>query len=365
MTYKSRKRSQKKVGRIKMETGMKKKGKKKIIEIVLTATILAAGCFIFYRVGMGKGTNTKTGQNEVLTFSLAEVHTKDFPATVADEKFAELVSEQTNGRIIITVVPDAQLGEETGVIEQLQAGELGFARVSAAPVAEYSDKMNVLLMPYLFKNSDHMWRVLDGEIGDEMLDAVSEAGLTGLSWYDSGARSFYSKKKITSMEDLENARFRVQTSSMMYAMCEALGCVPKTVPENEIVSEVRKGVIDGAENNLLTYASYEQFKVCPYYLVDEHTRIPDILVGSQAVMEGISEEDQEIIRACAKEAAVYERQLWQDKETEVMEDLTMQGVTFIQLSEAERMKMKNSCVELYSEFTEQYQDIIKKINDLG
>ncbi len=338
---------------------MKKSGYKLIGLFIIIIIII-----ILYIITIQKKKNSMLDNQGLIqkTYYLAEVHSSDYPATQADYKFVELVKEKTQGRIDIVVYTNAQLGEETQVAENLLYGSLDFARVSIAPVAEYSDELNALMLPYLYKDSEHMWKVLDGEIGQNMLLAVEDSGLIGLSWYDSGARSFYASTPISTLEGFENTNFRVQTSSMMFSVCEALGCIPKTLPESEIANEVKRGKIDGAENNLLTYYSYEQYKVCPYYILDEHTRIPDILVGSKEALKDISEEDMALIKECAKEAEKYERELWTQKESEVMELLKKEGVTFIRLSEEERNKMKEACEGLYSEFAGEYEDIIREIS---
>ncbi|MFA9377659.1 MAG: TRAP transporter substrate-binding protein DctP [Lachnotalea sp.] len=334
-----------------------------LVIIIVVSIVLIVTSFITKHKKINSTLDDEDSVQKI--YYLAEVNSSDYPTTQADYNFAELVKEKTQGRVAIEVYTDATLGEETEVIEKLQYGTLGFARVSIAPVAEYSDALNALMLPYLYKDSEHMWKVLDGSIGQNMLASVEEAGLIGLSWYDSGARSFYSSKDISTLEEFKQTTFRVQTSSMMFAVCEALGCIPKTLPESDIVDEVKRGKIDGAENNLLTYYSYEQYKVCPYYIMDEHTRIPDILVGSKEALQDVSEEDMKIIRECAKEAEVYERDLWEKKEKEVMELLRNEGVIFIQLSDEEREKMKTACEGLYSEFAGDYDETIYKINEIA
>lgn len=135
-------------------------------------------------------------------FSYAENQTADYPTTLGAMRFAELVEERTNGRIRILVLCDGRLGAEADVIEQMQYGGIDFARVSLSQLAEYVPRLNVLQMPYLYTDSEHMWRVLDGEIGAEFLEGVSSYDLVGLSWYDAGARNFYnSVKPITCLED--------------------------------------------------------------------------------------------------------------------------------------------------------------------
>jgi tripartite ATP-independent transporter DctP family solute receptor len=307
-----------------------------------------------------KDSNVQT----TVSFQLAELQDDTYPTSLADKKFAELVSERSNGRIQIEVVTNGQLGEEADVVEKLQNGTIGFARVSIAPMAEYVDALNALMLPYLYKDDAHMWRVLDSSLGDEMLASVSDAGILGLAWYDSGARSFYFKDKVENLAQIEDKNIRVQTSSLMFAMCEAVSCNPMTGMENEIMQDIRIGTLDGAENNIPTYASFNQYEVCKYFLMDEHTRIPEILAGSEAALEGLSKEDLQMIQECAKETQEYEKEQWAEAEKQAKQMLVDKGVVFITLSDEERQKFIDVCVSLYDEFGSEYQAIIDQIKEL-
>lgn len=301
----------------------------------------------------------------VYIFKLAEIHEENYPTSLADKKFAELVYERTKGKIRIDVYTDGILGEESDVIEQLQYGTIAFARVSIAPMAEFSDSLNALMMPYLYIDADHMWKVLNSPLGVTMLESISAAGMVGLAWYDSGARSFYTKEKVESLADLSGLKIRVQTSSLMFAMCEALDAIPKTMAENQIYNAIKSGTIDGAENNIPTYASFKQYEVCKYFILDEHTRIPEILAGSEVALENLSNEDMNIIKKCAKETQEYEREQWKLAENKARDNLIAAGVTFIQLSEDVKQEFLEACDSLYEEFGSDYKEIINEIRNMG
>jgi tripartite ATP-independent transporter DctP family solute receptor len=300
-----------------------------------------------------------------IVFKLAELHGGDYPTSLANKEFARMVRERTNGRIQIEEYADGALGEEIDVIEQLQYGTIGFARVSIAPMAEFSDKLNALMMPYLYEDGVHMWKVLNSSLGAEMLQSVSAAGMVGLAWYDSGARSFYLKHRIDTLEELARLKIRVQTSSLMFAMGETLGAIPKTIPESQIYMAVQNGTIDGAENNILTYESFAQYEVCKYFILNEHTRIPDILVGSETALQNLDKTDMEIIKACAKETQEYERKLWEESESEARTNLEKKGVTFVELSEDAKQAFRDACEPLYLEFALGYEDIIVAIQEMA
>ena len=212
--------------------------------------ILAASC-----AGRSKdSTAQKTVPEFVLTY--AENQAEDYPTTQGAYKFAELVYEQTGGRVEIQVNAGGVLGDEKTVIEQLQFGGVDFARVSLSPLAEFVPKLNVLQMPYLYTGADHMWKVLEGPIGDDFLNSFDGSGLIALSWYDAGARSFYNSiKPIEKLEDIKGMTIRVQESELMSDTVRALGAVPVPMIYGEVYSGLQTGKVDGAENNWPSYES--------------------------------------------------------------------------------------------------------------
>lgn len=333
--------------------------------LVSIGVVLALGCSIIGTINIARHIkiNSKSKQNRV--FNLAEVHGADYPTSMANQRFADLVKEKTEGKIQIEVYTDGVLGEETEVIKEMQKGTIAFGRVSIGPLAEYVDSLNALMLPYLYQDSKHMWKVLDSPLGEGILESLGEVGLTGLAWYDSGARSFYLKEGIVKKEELQNKKIRVQKNSLMYAMCEALGVWPQSLPESEIYLAILEGSLDGAENNIPTYETYKQYEVCNYYILDEHTRIPDMLMVSDVIMEQLSKENQRLIREAAKEAGMYERMLWDEREQEATVRLKEKGIQFITLSGETKAQLKKACDSLYDEFGYQYEAIIKQIEAMA
>lgn len=317
-----------------------------------------------------------------VTLKLSEVHAEGYPTTLADQEFARLVEERTDGRIRIDVYSGGALyGEETGAIEALQLGDLAFSRVSASPVSSYVPAMNAIQMPYLYKNADHMWAVLNGEIGQKMLSEVqaSGSGLVGLCWYDAGARSYYTNKPVTCVEDMKGLKIRMQNNRMMVAMTNVLGGVGVTgIGPNEVYSAITQGTIDGAENNWPTYQNMGDYEAAPYYVLDKHTMVPEILLASEAVLAELDEADVEIIKACAKETQEYEKQKWAEKEASSEQIVRAAGCTITELTpEAfaefqEAMTRPVTGVEgiddgksLYEMYGGAYQDVIDAIIAVG
>lgn len=317
-----------------------------------------------------------------VTLKLSEVHAEGYPTTLADQEFARLVEERTDGRIKIDVYSGGALyGEETGAIEALQLGDLAFSRVSASPVSSYVPAMNAIQMPYLYKNADHMWAVLNGEIGQKMLSEVqaSGSGLVGLCWYDAGARSYYTNKPVTCVEDMKGLKIRMQNNRMMVAMTNVLGGVGVTgIGPNEVYSAITQGTIDGAENNWPTYQNMGDYEAAPYYVLDKHTMVPEILLASEAVLAELDEADVEIIKACARETQEYEKQKWAEKEASSEQIVRAAGCTITELTpEAfaefqEAMTRPVTGVEgiddgksLYEMYGGAYQDVIDAITAVG
>ena len=317
-----------------------------------------------------------------VTLKLSEVHAEGYPTTLADQEFARLVEERTDGRIKIDVYSGGALyGEETGAIEALQLGDLAFSRVSASPVSSYVPAMNAIQMPYLYKNADHMWAVLNGEIGQKMLSEVqaSGSGLVGLCWYDAGARSYYTNKPVTCVEDMKGLKIRMQNNRMMVAMTNVLGGVGVTgIGPNEVYSAITQGTIDGAENNWPTYQNMGDYEAAPYYVLDKHTMVPEILLASEAVLADLDEVDVEIIKACARETQEFEKQKWAEKEASSEQIVRAAGCTITELTPEAFAEFQDAMTRpvtgvegiddgksLYEMYGGAYQDVIDAITAVG
>ena len=300
------------------------------------------------------------GNPEFVLF-YAENQTENYPTTLGANYFADRVYERTEGRIKVIVKYGAELGSESEVIRQMRYGGIAFARVSLSQLAEYIPEMNILQMPYIYSSSEHMWRVLDGEIGDEFLSKTESNGVKGLSWYDAGARNFYSTRPIRCLEDIEGMNIRVQESAMMADMVSALGAVPSKIVYSEVYSAFEKGIVDGAENNWPSYESMRHYKVARYYTIDEHTRVPELQLCSSAIWDKLSSSDQEIIMECARESALYERELWAEREKSSRKVAEDSGITVIELSPKEKQRFRDAMSEVYSRYCQDQMDMLERI----
>jgi tripartite ATP-independent transporter DctP family solute receptor len=325
---------------------------KKVLLLVLALSlVLAATAF-------AKG----EGEEEMakpIVMKLGETHAADYPTTQGDQKFADLVKERTNGRIIIEVYPAKQLGEETAVIEQVQIGAIEFTRVSISPMAAFYKPFDALQMPYLYRNADHMWKVLNGSIGQRFLDSVASANFVGLCYYDGGQRSFYTKPLVTKPGDLKGLKIRVQESALMVGLVQSFGAVAQPMPFGEVYSALQTGVIDGAENNFPSYDTTGHYEVAKYYVMDSHTRVPEILVASKIAFDKLSPEDQAIIKQAAKDSVEYQKKLWAEKVGVSRKKVEAAGCTITEL--ADNSAWQAAVQPMYDALPADLQAVVKEI----
>ncbi|SMC86877.1 TRAP transporter substrate-binding protein [Sporomusa malonica] len=305
--------------------------RKKLIAGVLSLMLagsLFAGCG-----SKDTGSAEKKAEGAKYTFRLAETHPADYPTTLGDKKFAELVNERTKGRIKIEVFPSSQLGEEKAVIEQVQLGAIEFTRVSSSPLAEFNKAFGVFSLPYIFDNDAHMWKFLSGEAGNKMLDGLEKSKMKGLAYYSSGSRSFYTKKPVTKVEDLKGLKIRVQQNKINMDLISSLGASATPMPYGEVFSGLQTGVIDGAENNSPSYLTANHYQAVKNYILDGHQRVPEVLLISKVTWDKLSEEDRKIIKQAAIDSVTTQRELWGKFEKESMDKLKANGVVVTEVTD--------------------------------
>ncbi len=303
---------------------------------------------------------------EAMVLRLAETHPGDYPTTLGDMEFARLVEEKTDGRIKVEVYHSKQLGEEKDVIEQVQFGAIDFTRVSVGPMTEFSPELAVVALPYIYASADHMWEVLNSKIGDDFLSGLESSNFVGLGWYDGGARSFYnSVRPVKTLEDLEGLKFRVMQSEMMVDMVEALGASPTPMAYGEVYSSIQTNVIDGAENNWPSYDTSSHFEVAQYYTLDEHLRVPEILIASKIVMDKVSAEDLALIKEAALESQMVQRELWAEKEAVSEAKIREAGNEIYELPAEEKAKFAAAMAPVWEKHAAGYENIINAIQAMA
>jgi tripartite ATP-independent transporter DctP family solute receptor len=296
-----------------------------------------------------------------IVMRLAETHPQDYPTTKGDYEFARLVKERSNGRIVVEVFHSKQLGEERAVIEQVQLGAIDMTRVSISAVSAFVRDLDAFQLPYLYRDAAHMWKVLDGPIGQEILKKHEAFNFVGVGWFESGSRNFYTKKQVKAVGDLKGMKIRVQQAPLMVGMVEALGAVATPLPYGEVYSALQAGVVDGAENNWPSYLTTSHFEVAKYFIVDEHTRVPEITVGSKKVFDKLSKEDYALILKAMKDAQPFQFKLWVDFEKVAEKTVKEKGSTVTQVSAAEKQKFVNAMKPLYDKQPAEIMAVVNKI----
>lgn len=321
-------------------------------KIFLIGSIMA---FIFSLCGCGS-------RQAETTLIMADVQEGTHPTALACDEFARLVNERTDGRIEIEVYHGQTLGTEAEQIAQVTVGGIDFVRVSS-PVSTYYDDIKAFQALYLYGSEDDMWQVLDGEIGTEMLkaDELISNGIEGLCWISGGSRNFYNDVgPITCPDDLSGLSIRVNTDSM-FAFLEKCGAKGVNVSYGDIYNAISDGTIDGAENNWPSYISTGHYKVAPYISVDEHTRIPEMIVASTETMNSLSDRDQQIIRECALEVGKLQREWMQEYDQEAIRQAEEAGCQITYLTEEQIAQFQAVAESVNADVSAQYLDVINRI----
>lgn len=338
--------------------------KKKITALLLVVALMCmniAGC------GTSGVTHSKdaTAENPMiltLAHGLSETHS----VHIAMMQFAEQVKEETNGRIIIKIYPNGQLGSETENLEQLQAGVLAMTKVSAPGLATYNEAYNLFGLPYIFDSTEDFYQVMDSEEMRDFFLSTEDDGFVTLTYYTSGARSFYTKDKpIRKPEDLKGIKIRVQDMKSQTDMLTALGGTPVAMSYGDIYTALSTGIIDGTENNETALTIGKHGEICKVYSVDQHAMIPDVMVMSSKIWNNIAPEDQEIILECAENATQSHKVMWDEAIEEAIADAKEMGVEFIY--DVDKEAFKEATADMVSTYSENYPgvaDLLKTIEEI-
>ena len=245
-------------------------------------------------------------------------------------KMGEDLNKLSNGKLKLEIYPSQQLGTERQCLELLQIGSLDMTKVSVGVLENFAPKMRVLGLPFLFRDREHSFAVLDGPIGQQLLNEGEQYWLKGLGYYDAGSRSFYTKDKpIHTPEDLEGQKIRVMESVTAMDMVSGLGGSPTPISWGELYTALQQGVVDGAENNPPSFYLSRHYEVAKYYTLDEHTVLPDVLLAGTQLWDKLSTEEQGWLKQAVATSVVYQRKLWLEAENEALEAVEKAGVQII------------------------------------
>jgi len=296
-------------------------------------------------------------------FRSADIHPDGYPTVDAVKFMGERLKALTGGKHTIKVFNNSALGNEKDTIEQTKIGALAMTRVNIAPMNNICPETQVPTMPFLFRSKEHMRKVLDGPIGEEILAACAPQGFIGLAYYDSGARSLYTAKKpVKTLADAKGMKIRVQQSDLWVALLEAMGANATPMPYGEVYTALKTGLVDGAENNWPSYESSRHFEVAKYYSMTEHSMAPEMLLFSKRVWDTLTPEDQKAIRQAAKESVPYMRKLWDEREQKSEALVKAAGSQIIQVDKASFQKAMQP---VYDKFITdaKLKTMVKRIQD--
>lgn len=243
---------------------------------------------------------------------------------------AERLAELSGGTMQIDIYPSGQLGSERELMELLQIGSLAMTKVSTSPMESFVPEMKIFSLPYVFRDEDHFWRVLNSPLGKKLLVSGESVRLRGLTYYDAGARSFYTTEKaIHSPSDLKGMKIRVQKSQTSVEMIAALGGSATPISWGELYTALQQGVVDGAENNPPSFYRSKHYEVSRYYTLDEHTFVPDLLIISSHIWQNLTPQQQAWLQQAADESLITQRKLWAEDTELALQEIEKAGVEII------------------------------------
>ncbi|MGJ9459688.1 TRAP transporter substrate-binding protein [Oceanobacillus sp. CF4.6] len=332
-----------------------------IIMLLSVITLLAACSGDSETSDADNGDGETSGESIELKY--AEVNPEGHPMTDAAEKFAEIVNEKSDGRISINVYPAGQLGNETENMEGLQMGSIDFMRANPSVIANFGiEKMNVLSLPFIFEGREHLWNVLDSDIGDELKEDInsSDTGFQTVMFVEEGARNFFfTDKVVKTPADMEGIKVRVQENELMVDLVEALGASPTPVSYSELYSALQTGIVNGAENPPAAYLANAFYEVADKLTLNQHVFAPNFILTSSNTWDELSEADQELLFEAGKETESFVKEIAQEADDAALAELEEKGV---EITEVDDPKAWQDAVQpLYEKHGAGYEELIERI----
>src|SRR5947209_9299263 len=301
-----------------------------------------------------------------LVLKASDVHPLGYPTVEAVVRMGKALEAGSGGRLSIQMYPSMQLGGEKEMIEQAQVGALAIARVSVGPMGPMVPELNVFNLPFMFRDDAHMEKVIDGEIGSELLKKLTDhptSGLVGLCWMNAGTRHVYnSKKPIKAVEDLKGLKIRMMGNQVFVDTMNALGGNGVAMGFDQLVSAMQTGVVDGAENNYPSYDTGQHYRYAKYYSLTGHLMIPEILVFSKKTWDTLSKDDQALIAKFAKEAQQEQRKLWYAMEEKSRSEMEKAGVEIVNIDD--KKPFQDAVKPVWEKYAKQHAELIKRIQDV-
>ena len=334
---------------------MKKEISFLICGILIGALVATCGFAWFLR--SSKSSSIATDQ---IVLKLGHSLDTSHPVHKAMEFMKQRLEEISGKKVTIDIYPSSVLGSEVQCIEQLQSGSLAMTKTSAASIENFVPEMSVFGLPYLFRDNEHYWQVINGEVGRELLQKGNEKFLLGLCYYDAGSRNFYTKDRpVRSPDDLIGLKIRVMNSRTAMDMVGYLGASPTPIAWGELYTALAQGTVDGAENNPPSFSTNKHYEICKHFTLDGHTRIPDMLIISSKIWNTLTPQVQAWHQQAADESSKFQRKLWTQKTIESLEQAQTEGVTVYNVDQslfAEQVQPMYDAIE-----DKNIKDLVKRI----
>lgn len=284
-----------------------------------------------------------------------------YPTVKGLKKMSELLTQRSNGRITMKVYHSGGLGTEKETLEQTKIGALDLVRVNISPMNNICEETIVPTLPFLFHSIEHMHKALDSTIGDEILASCGPKGYVGLAFYDSGARSVYTKKPIRNLADMKGLKLRVQQSDLWVSLAGAMGANATPMPMGEVYTGMRTGLVDAAENNIPSYESSKHYEVVKYYSKTEHSMAPEVVMFSKKVWDTLSPKDQQLIRQAAKDSVPAQRQFWAERDAASLKKVLAGGAQIV--SDVNKKSFQDAMGPVYTKFvtTPKQKELVSRI----
>jgi tripartite ATP-independent transporter DctP family solute receptor len=316
-------------------------------------------------LALGAAAGARCGRaDDKIVLKASDVHPEGYPTVEATENLGKKLEAATNGRLSVQMYSSMQLGGEKETIEQTQLNAIQMVRCSVGTLGPVVDEINVFNLPFLFRDVAHMRKVVDGEIGQDLLDSVTKnaaAKLVGLCWMDAGARSFYdTKHPIKSIGDLKGLKIRVIGNPIFVDMANALGANGVAMGYDQVFSALQTGVVDGAENNPPSFVFDNHYQVAKFYSLSQHLIVPEMLVYSKAGWEKLSSDDQALIKKFAREAQADARVLWDKKEADAFDRMKAANIEVDPIDD--KKPFQDAVKPVWDKYGAKYTDMIKRIS---
>lgn len=293
----------------------------------LSITLRVLGIlFLLLLSSCGESSQTKDSREIVLAHAMSLNH----PVSQAMELLKVRTEEISGGELTLKIYSGGMLGSERKLLELIQIGAIGMTKVSAATLENIVPAVRVLNLPYLFRDQDHAFQVLYGDIGQDLLREGEAYRLKGVAYYDAGSRSLYTvNKPVYSPDDLRGLKLRVMESVTAMKLMGTMGGSPTPLSYGELYTAFQGGMVDGAENNPPSFYTSRHYEVCSYYILNEHATIPDILVMDTRLWNTLSEQEQQWLQQAIDESVEYQIDLWEQFEIESLQTVQEAGVEII------------------------------------